>query len=148
MKECPNCKANNNDNTYSCYNCGKSLGETKVTTDNNNPTTRVCAICHTENDINENMCYVCKAKFDDLKSHELNKCHHCHKSTSGTELCNSCRKAKTKLKVIMYITVALLWGLFNGFLISTGVKLGALPTILIVGFLFIFANCIPNEIYK
>lgn len=154
MKECPNCKASNNDNAYSCYNCGKSLGETKLTNDNDNPTIRVCAICHTENDINNCKCCHCNASFDEINSHEPKEnkpsceCSHCHKPTYEMGLCNSCKSAKTRLKVIMYIVVIILWGLFNALLISTGVKLGALPTILILGFLFALANYIPNAYYN
>ena len=61
MKECSKCKSTNNDNAYSCYNCGETFHEAKLT-NAQIAYNSICRHCGSEVKQGNKLCIKCKVK--------------------------------------------------------------------------------------
>lgn len=130
MKECPICHELNEDNQDTCKKCHASLDFKVYRADEKELNMKECPNCPTDKSKNYH-------------------CNHCGCSTEKivNGLCTDCNRAKKTLKIILYISVAVIYGFVNTLLRENGIFLGAIPTMLIFGVLLFLANFIPNRIY-
>lgn len=79
------------------------------------------------------------------------KCIHCGNETSRCEndcLCEKCARSKTMLKIVMFLIAGIIFAIINTLLRSSGILLGAIPTIIILAVLIIIGNFITNRIFE
>lgn len=149
MKTCPICKTPNPNDNDICYKCCASL-DFKIYDSTNN--TKECPNCYAVNDIDVYICNQCGHSFYDLdtKNEKTYKCVHCENDimSSGKALCSKCNRKKWILKIILFFLACTIHAIIDTTAKMNGYLLGAIPTILILGALFYFANYIPNRIYN
>lgn len=149
---CPVCRTVNQFNNKFCYNCHASL-ETDTYAEQTDKITYKDLDEYKETDNPEpnqdeekevRICYHCGSTFTNIYSKTG--------STTGEQikknLCPKCRRNRILLNILISLGVAFVYALIVNLLKESGVFLGAIPTVILMGVLIAIATAITNSVYS
>lgn len=150
VKECPICKSINNDKANICFNCGTIFKTEKIKPSVNKvssePKMKICPQCKAINNGNASSCYHCDARF--VEKTQSNGCDskNCLNGQMNYQKDTDHMASKIILKVVLYLSAGVVYGFIKTMLEQNGILIGALPTIVILGALFLIASRISKSL--